>query len=153
MTVEQPSFLLVDDSPVDLGLIESALRKVGVTRSIVSKPSGEDARNYLVEAAKANRRPGVLITDLKMFGMDGIELIRWVRSQPSLDGLLVVMLSGSVLDDDMTRAYEAGTDVYLTKPLQFSDQVETLRGLVRWITVSQGFTGSEDGPRSQCEIS
>ena len=137
MRIERPAFLLVDDSPDDLGLIESALKKVGVTRPIVSKISGEDARDYLIEAVDANSRPGVLITDLKMVGMDGIELIQWVRSQPGLDGLLVVMLSGSVLDDDVTRAYDAGADVYLTKPSQFLEQVEALRGLVRWITVSQ----------------
>jgi len=92
------------------------------------------------------------MTDLKMPGMDGIDLIRWVKNQSGLRDILVVALSGSTLDDDMARAYEAGANVFLTKPAQFIDQVKMFRRLVGWLKVSRGLTSSGDRRRSLVEI-
>jgi CheY-like chemotaxis protein len=142
---EQRNFLLVDDSSDDLRLIEGALLKAGVTNPIITKGSGDQACEHLMRTANnSEQRPGVLMTDLKMPGMDGIDLIRWVKNQSGLEDMLVVALSGSVLDDDMARAYEAGANVFLTKPAHFLDQVKMFQRLVRWIKLSRGLTRSDD---------
>src|SRR5688572_2696257 len=109
MTFEQRIFLVVDNSPNDLVLIESALLRAGLTNPIVCKLSVEEACKYLNGGAiNPAQRPSVLMTDLKMPGMDGIDLVRWVKNQRGLEDMLVVMLSGSTLDGDATRSYEVG---------------------------------------------
>lgn len=134
MHFEQRTILVVDDLVGDLALIDSAFAKAGVKNPVVQKLSGEDACTYLDgAAANAERRPVVLITDLKMPWMDGVELVRWVRNRPVWEGMPVVMLSSSQLDDDIKRAYEVGVNIYLSKPRSFLDQVAMLRSLVEWL--------------------
>ena len=142
MRFEQRTFLVVDDSAEDLGLIEGALVRAGVTNPILTKRSGEAACEHLNAVNSADQRPGVLMTDLKMPGMDGIDLIRWVKQQSGLEDMLVVALSGSTMDDDMARAYEAGANVFLTKPAHFLDQVKMFQRLVGWLKLSRRITSS-----------
>lgn len=112
--------------------------KAGVVNPILTKRSGVEACEHLTGTANnADQRPGVLMTDLKMPGMDGIDLIRWVKNQTGMEDILVVALSGSTMDEDMARAYEAGANVFLTKPSHFLDQVKMFQRLVGWLKVSR----------------
>jgi CheY-like chemotaxis protein len=131
--VQQP-ILVVDDSMNDLLLIESALLSAGVTNPIVCKLSVTEASKYLNGSAiNPGQRPAVLMTDLKMPGMDGIDLVRWAKNQWGLEDILAVVLSGSELGDDVARAYDAGANIFLTKPEQFLDQVKMFQGLMGWL--------------------
>ena len=137
MRFEQLTFLVVDDSADDLRLIEAAFVKVGVTNPIVCKINAEDACAFLNGAgADGEQRPVVLMTDLKMPGMDGVELVRWVRTQPGWKGMPVVMLSGSILDTDAIRAYEAGVNIFLSKAGSLLDHAAMLRSLVAWLRLN-----------------
>ena len=137
MCIEQQPILVVDDSRVDLVLIESALLSAGVTNPIVCKLSVEEACEYLNGSAiNTDQRPAVLLTDLKMPRINGIDLVRWAKNQWGLEGILAVVVSGSDLNDDAVRAYDAGANVFLTKPERFPDQVTMFQGLMGWLKLA-----------------
>ena len=68
--------------------------------------------------------------------INGIDLVRWAKNQWGLEDILAVVVSGSDLNDDAVRAYDAGANVFLTKPERFLDQVTMFQGLMGWIKVA-----------------
>ncbi|MDB6052744.1 MAG: two-component system response regulator [Verrucomicrobiales bacterium] len=113
--------LLVDDSENDVVMLQRAAKNVGLTNPIYVVNSGKDALIYLQGEGKYADRikypsPGILLLDLKMPGIDGFEVLRWVRNQQRFKTLLVVVLSGMAETRDINRAYELGAHSYLIKP-------------------------------------
>ena len=93
---------------------------------------GEQAIDYLSgRGAYANRErnplPYLLLLDLKMPGTDGFEVLQWIRGEPELRRLLVVVLTSSNLQADVDRAYELGANSYLVKPVEFDEMVNMLQ--------------------------
>src|SRR2546423_5772052 len=126
--------LLVEDDPNDALLVRKAAQKTlsGIPFLVVS--NGQEAIQYLKgEGVYADRArfpfPDIVLLDLKMPVMNGFEVLRWVRSQPKLKRLPVIILTGSVHENDTKTAYEEGANSYLVKPGSFNDLVETMRNV------------------------
>src|SRR5438874_1006611 len=121
---EQAVILLVDDSDNDIMLARRALAQAGIRNPIHVVHDGESAIAYLAGTGPYVNRdgyplPDLVLLDLKMLGMDGFEVLRWIRRQPSLKALRVVVLTSSEDIYDIGRAYEAGANSFLVKPFDF----------------------------------
>src|SRR5689334_4531702 len=120
--------LLAEDDPNDVLLIQRAFQKAGLRNALKVVRDGEQAIEYLSGKGNYSQRdryplPFLVLLDLKMPGTDGFEVLEWVRSEPTLKRLLIVVLTSSNLQADVDRAYETGANSYLVKPVEF-DQME-----------------------------
>jgi len=126
------TILLAEDDPNDAKLVGVALQRSlsGVPLIVVN--DGIELINYLQGQGKyADRRvypfPELVLLDLKMPRMDGFEVLRWLRQQPILKRLPVIVLTNSSQDADAEMAYDAGANSYLVKPTRFEDLVKTMQ--------------------------
>ncbi len=122
--------LLAEDDSNDVLLIQRAFQKAGLQTALKVVRHGEEAIDYLSGRGDfANRAryplPFLLLLDLKMPGTDGFEVLQWVRAEPELKRLLVIVLTSSNLQADVDRAYELGANSYLVKPVEF-DQMANM---------------------------
>ena len=126
--------LLVDDSEDDCTLMRRAFSKAKVLNPILALHSGEEAVDYLSGTGQYTNRaeyplPALMLLDIKMPGIDGLEVLCWIRSQPGLRTLRVVMLTTSNDLRDVNAAYQLGANSFLTKPVDFERFVEVTRAL------------------------
>jgi CheY-like chemotaxis protein len=128
--------LLVEDDPNDTLLIQRAFQKAKLGDLLKSVGDGDEAIAYLSGVKNGSHNfadrgqfplPFLLLLDLKMPGMDGFEVLQWVRAQPDFKRLLVVVLTSSNLQSDVDRAYELGANSYLVKPVEFEQMVNTIQ--------------------------
>ena len=139
ITQEKPHILLVEDSTEDAELLESALDAAQVEVRLTKLNSGQDAIYYLTGlASNADRKkhplPDILLLDLGLPGVSGLDVLKQVRAQAALDGLIVFALTGSHDDWDIYRANELQIDAYLLKPTTFAGMVELVREIDRnWL--------------------
>ena len=129
---EVPVILVAEDDENHAFFIERAFDQVGLRNPVFFVPDGAQAIAYLRgEGRYANRRefplPSLLLLDLKMPNKDGFEVLTWLRRQPTLKALRVVVFTTSNAVRDITRAYELGANSFLTKPMNFSDLVDLTR--------------------------
>jgi len=142
MTESQPRpvILLVDDNPHDVVLIRLAFRRVGIIDTIQLVKDGTEAMRYINgEGAYADRHqfpiPTLILLDLKMPQTSGFDVLQWIREQPELSTVIVVVMSGSKNDQDIERAYALGANSYPIKPTRFEEMVkmmETLKDYTAW---------------------
>ena len=126
--------LLVEDEPDQALLMVRAFHKADVFAPLPLMKSGEEAVRYLSGAVPFQNRarfplPSLVLLDVNLPGMSGLEVLEWIRVQPSLRGLRVVMLSSSSDPANVNRAYGAGADAFLTKPTSFGALVALVEGL------------------------
>lgn len=139
----QSPILLVDDNEDDVLLMRRAMRKATIDNPVHVLNDGLEAMEYL------SRRglyadvaqfpfPLVILLDLKMPRMSGFELLAWIRQQPKIRRLWVIVLSHSQEICDVNRAYELGANSYLVKPSQLSTLVEMLEIFKEyWLSICQ----------------
>ena len=123
--------LIVDDSPTDIELTAIALEATGREISFLSAPNGKSALSMLRNGLGV---PALILLDLKMPGMCGIEVLHEIRADDRLRDLPVVVVTSSALESDRTEAIAAGANGYIQKPLalaQFSKDLESI--LQRWL--------------------
>lgn len=131
---EQAIILLIDDDENDVVLAKRALHHAGINNPLYVVRDGEQAIAYLEGTGKYTDRhefplPDLILLDLKMPRMDGFELLYWVRKQPHLKALRVVVLTSSEDVYDINRAYEMGANSFLMKPFDFQDYTSMARTL------------------------
>ena len=127
--------LAVEDDVIDARFIERAGIESGLFQSLRVLGSGEEAQVYLRgEEPYADRvqhpMPNLLLLDLKLRQMSGLDFLRWVRQSPVLRRLPVVVLSGLVGATSLNRAYELGIEAYLIKPIGVKELSTTLAGVL-----------------------
>jgi CheY-like chemotaxis protein len=119
------ALLLVDDSPDDVFLLTWALKKRGSMPSAHFAANGVEAVDYLRACLDHqmpwDHLPTLVLLDIKMPKVNGLEALQWIRAQPALDHLPVYMLSSSALESDMSKAKEARADGYWVKPSRLQD--------------------------------
>ena len=123
--------LAVEDSSDDYLLIKRGFRKMERIRLVGQATDGEEAMAYLKGDGKyANRKefpfPDLLLLDLKMPGVDGFDVLRWLQTQ-SFPILVVIVLCGSEAREDMSRALELGAHFYQTKQIDLAQQIRMLK--------------------------
>ena len=132
--IERYTILLVEDYPNDVILIKRAFGKASIANPIQVVEDGEEAIAYFTgEGHYSNREkyplPLLILLDLKLPRKSGHEVLEWLRSQPGLRRLTVVVLTASQQINDINRAYELGANSYLVKPVTFDgllDMVKTM---------------------------
>jgi CheY-like chemotaxis protein len=112
--------LMVEDNPDDAHRVQSHLQHSELKRELRVVPDGLEAIDYLSRASRQQslssfRLPCLLIIDLKVPNMDGFALIEWVRQNPQLKQIPIIVYSGSASPEDIERAYALGADAYLAK--------------------------------------
>jgi CheY-like chemotaxis protein len=141
--VNPPLILLVEDSPDDVFFLKRALRHAQVEADLRIVTNGREAQDYLNgHGAYADRRkhplPWLVLLDLRMPLMSGLEVLAWIRSRPDLASLSVIVLTSSLEDSEMQRTFELGVVSYLVKP----PTAEMVEKAFRFVRLSQPPAGN-----------
>ncbi|MBA4373309.1 MAG: two-component system response regulator [Thermodesulfovibrio sp.] len=135
--------LLVEDNPDDVTLTLRALKKSNIMNEVVVAQDGVEALDYLFGAGKYSDRdtrilPQVVLLDLKMPRMDGLEVLQRVRSDERTKLLPVVMLTTSSEDRDRIESYKLGANSYIRKPVDFEQFVSAVHQLgLYWLVLNE----------------
>ena len=123
--------LLVEDSPRDAELILDALEGNKLANEIVHVRDGAEALDYLYRRGPFTNRtddqPALMLLDLKLPKVDGLEVLRQVKGDAALKMIPVVMMTSSREEQDLVRSYELGVNAYVVKPMKFQDFVEAVQ--------------------------
>ena len=130
---ELRTILLAEDSPHDAEMAIDALREANLANPIVHVEDGVEALDYLLRRGRWSERPdedlAVLLLDIKMPRMDGLEVLTEIRKSDRFKSLPIVVLSSSREESDLARSWDLGVNAYVVKPVdvdQFFDAVRTL---------------------------
>jgi CheY-like chemotaxis protein len=133
MTAHLRRILLAEDNANDVELTLAALREHNLANQVDVTRDGEQVLDYLYRrGAYADRLPGnpaVLLLDLKMPKLDGLEVLRRVKADGTLKSLPIVMLTSSREEGDLLRSYQLGVNAYVVKPVAFADFMDAVRRL------------------------
>jgi CheY-like chemotaxis protein len=147
--VRQP-LVVVEDDGNDGVLLRRAFRKSNLLNPLVFLPDGEVARDYLAGHGDyadraAHPLPVLMLLDLKLPRMSGLELLEWMRDRPSLRSLPVVILTSSRESRDLERAYALGANSYLVKPVAFEALLELVRAIgLYWLMLNEAPPAAEE---------
>jgi DNA-binding response OmpR family regulator len=139
--------LMVEDDPKDVELTLTALEEYNLANEVVVTRDGEEALDYLYcrgnFSARANENPAVLLLDLKLPKVDGLEVLQQVRSDEKLKMIPVVVLTSSHEERDMVASYKLGVNAYVVKPVDFHEFVNAVKELgIFWAVINEPPPGS-----------
>src|SRR5271170_1179800 len=139
--------LIVEDDPRDLELSLNALEEYNLANEVVVARDGQEALDYLYCREKFEGRPvgnpAVILLDLKLPKVDGLEVLQQLRSDEQLKMIPVVVLTSSHEEKDMMRSYTLGVNAYVVKPVDFHEFVNAVKELgVFWAVINQPPPGS-----------
>src|SRR5471032_1004261 len=134
--------LLVEDSARDAELILDALDTHQLANEVVHVRDGADALDYLYRrgqfATRSDDQPALMLLDLKLPKVDGLEVLRQINSDPALKMIPVVMMTSSPQEQDLLNSYQLGVNAYVVKPLKFQDFVEAVKQVgVFWAVINE----------------
>jgi CheY-like chemotaxis protein len=141
--MEKKVVLLVEDNPSDIGLTKRAFEKNRIQNKLVVAEDGQEALDYLFGAgAYAGRdtseMPAVVLMDLKLPKVDGLEALRRIRAHDLTKRLPVVILTSSREDQDVAMSYDLGANSYIRKPVDFQQFAEAVRTLdLYWVVLNE----------------
>jgi CheY-like chemotaxis protein len=140
---ELAGILLVEDNENDIILIRRSFERAHINNPVHVVRDGEEAIYYLAGTGKYSQRdkyplPGLLLLDLKMPRADGFDVLRWVRDQPTLSSLIIIVLTMSGDIRDVDKAYSLGANSFMVKPMDF-ENATALSELIRsyWLTANK----------------
>lgn len=123
--------LIVDDSPRDTEMALEALSSYKLVNEIVCLRDGAEALDYIYHreqfASRPEGLPAVILLDLKMPRVDGLEVLRQIKSDPVMKAIPVVVMTSSREEQDLVRSYELGVNSYVVKPVNFKEFVEAIK--------------------------
>jgi CheY-like chemotaxis protein len=140
--VEIRTILFAEDNPKDVELTLEALADHNLANNVIVVRDGVETMDYLrCEGKYKQRKPGnpaVLLLDIKMPRMDGIEVLRAIRNDNKLKMLPVVMLTSSREEQDLIRSYALGVNAYVVKPVDFKEFIEAVKQVgVFWAVINE----------------
>ena len=144
--------LIVEDDPADADLTLTALEEYNLANEVVVTRDGKEALDYLYcreqFAARSNENPAVMLLDLKLPKIDGLEVLQTIRSDERLKMIPVVVLTSSRKRGDMMRSYQLGVNAYVVKPVEFHEFVNAVKELgIFWAVINEPPPGSMKGDR------
>ncbi len=140
---EAVEILLVEDNPSDAELTLRALRKHNLANRVVHVSDGEQALDFMFARGafgdrKAEKGPKVVILDLKLPKVDGLEVLKALKTDPATRGIPVVVLTSSREEEDIVESYHLGVNSYLVKPVDFEKFMAAVRDLgLYWLLLNQ----------------
>ena len=139
---EKDTILLADDSESDLMLLRVAFQKAAFKNPLQSVSNGEEVVSYLQGAGVYGDRsryplPAVIVLDLNMPLRSGFDVLTWMRTQPALKRVSIVVLTASTRTEDVERAFDLGASSYLVKPSTLEDLTDMIRCLRDWLRINQ----------------
>ena len=143
MLTKPIDILLVEDNRDHILLTKQALADQGLTNRIYVAEDGQEALDYLYRKGKYASsteapRPGLILLDIRLPKIDGLEVLRVVKSDPDLKTIPVVMLTTSTQEEEVLRSYQDGANSYITKPVNFAEFVERVQALkLYWLLVNR----------------
>jgi len=155
MSPSRQAILLVEDRSDDVLLLQRVLKQASLGRPFNIVSSGEEAIAYLDgQGEYADRRafpsPTLIFLDLKLPGISGFEVLTWIRQQPRLDRLQIIVLTGSRHTIDVYRAYELGANSYLAKPVDLPRLTDVIHSLnlnrLSFVEAPQAMTPAKSTP-------
>ena len=135
MKVTNKPILLVEDDQVDKMTVVRALKEIHVTNPLVHRENGEDAVNYLQDPA--SDRPCIILLDLNMPIMNGIEFLKTIKNDGNLKRIPVVVLTTSEEQQDKVNSFDLGVAGYMAKPVDYRQFVEVMRSIDAYWTISE----------------
>jgi len=130
MNYQQVEILLVEDSRADAEMTLRTLKKKGIANSVEWVRDGAEALEYLfcegAYAGRGNGHPRMVLLDLKMPRMDGLQVLQRMREDPRTRLIPVVMMTSSREEGDLIASYERGVNSFVVKPVDFADFAETV---------------------------
>jgi len=140
--IELKKILLVEDNPNDVELTLEALAEHSLANRVVVLNDGVEAMEYLhCEGLYKNREkenPAVILLDIKMPRMDGIEVLQEIKNSPELRTIPVVMLTSSREEPDLKKCYNLGVNAYVVKPVNFKDFFDAVKQLgIFWAVLNE----------------
>ncbi|WP_317204979.1 response regulator [Janthinobacterium sp.] len=142
------SILLIEDNPSDVGLTERALKKGNITNPLVVAGDGQEGLDYLfcegAHAGRADRAPPVLVLlDLKLPRLDGLDVLRRIRADPRSHRVPVVILTSSREEQDVAAGYDLGVNSYIRKPVDFHQFADVIRQIgLYWLVINESPHGA-----------
>lgn len=139
--------LLVEDNPKDLELTLVALEKTQLANEVVILRDGAEALDYLhrrgAYADRVKGNPAVVLLDLKLPKVDGLQVLEQIKATPDLSAVPVVMLTSSREEKDLINSYKLGVNAYVVKPVGFREFIEAISDLgVFWAVLNEPPPGS-----------
>jgi CheY-like chemotaxis protein len=139
--------LIVEDDPNDVELTLTALEDYNLVNDVVVTRDGQEALDYLYcrgqFSSRPNENPAVLLLDLKLPKVDGLEVLKQIKSDERLKMIPVVVLTSSHEEKDMMRSYKLGVNAYVVKPVDFHEFVNAVKELgAFWAVINEPPPGS-----------
>jgi two-component system, response regulator len=140
---QSTDIILVEDNASDAELAIRALRKNNIANTILHLQDGQEVLDYLFatgayEGRNISDQPKVILLDLKMPKVDGIEVLQQIKSDERTKTIPVVLLTSSKEDKDIERGYNAGVNSYIVKPVGFENFVKAISEIgLYWLVVNQ----------------
>lgn len=135
MRITNKPILLVEDDQVDTMTVIRALKDIHVTNPLVQQENGEDALNYLRDSN--NEKPCIILLDLNMPIMNGVEFLQVLKNDDQLKGIPVVVLTTSEEQQDKVNSFNLGVAGYMAKPVDYRQFVEVMRSIDTYWTISE----------------
>lgn len=144
------SILIAEDDDTDVLLLRRAFREAGVDNPLHVTRDGQEAIDFLTQAKNhaEGRLPALLLLDLKMPRRSGIQVLDWVRQQPAIRNVPVMIFSSSENRNDIENAYSAGANGYLIKPPSLSERADVARFIKEWLRLNQPPAASVESVRA-----
>lgn len=140
---QEIEILLVEDNPSDEELTLHALEKYKLTNNIIVVRDGAEALEFIFGTGKYSERdnnchPKVILLDLKLPKVDGLEVLRKVKADPKTKHIPVVVLTSSTQESDIVESYKLGVNSYIVKPVDFKQFTESIRELgMYWLLLNK----------------
>ena len=127
--MEAVTIILVEDDDGHATLIERNLRRAGLDNGFVRLKDGQEALDFLLGSAAPRPEPCVLLLDIKMPRVDGIEVLKRLQGDPGTATLPVIMLTTTDDPREIERCYQLGCNVYVTKPVEYEQFIDAVKRL------------------------
>jgi CheY-like chemotaxis protein len=144
------SILVAEDDESDVIFLRRAFKVAGIANPLHVVADGQEAIDYLARSKSfpAERLPALVMLDLKMPRRGGLQVLRWIREEPIIRCLPVMILSSSENRNDIESAYDGGANAYMIKPPSLAEQAEVARFIKEWLRLIRAPLASVEGFRA-----